>query len=274
MGFGHLLVSRQATLSALLTRSSLIICLIGLMLGLGFGADQNSLRTPSSTAIGIGATLGQSYPNALTTNIAGWGKRNTLVLVNTPQFLISLTNVLYNSTITSMILVNNWNSFSQRRRSLRVTVPLGEQKSQYYLTIPYRYAIPLLLIMGIFHWLVADSFFLVSMTAFRGTEAQPQDSVFGIGYSALSIALALLICFLLFVILAIKSWQRYKVVMPVAGSCSIVISAACHKAEREETPHLKKVMWGVLKDDDGEGYGHCAFTLKLVQPPVAGRLYA
>ncbi|KAE9378662.1 hypothetical protein N431DRAFT_459996 [Stipitochalara longipes BDJ] len=211
----------------------LVLCLFSLLIGLGQAADRNLQGTPSSTANGFGSTLRSSYPTTLTTNIAGWGKATTLVLVNTPQVLISLMSVLYNGCLTSMILVGKWNSFSQHRHPLHVTVPLGEQKSQYYLTIPYRYAIPLLIVMGTFHWLISESFFLVSLTAFRGTEVQPQDSVFGIGYSAMSIALAALICLLLIAVLALKSWQRYKVAMPVAGSCSVVISAACHKAERE-----------------------------------------
>jgi len=257
-----------------LTQVSFVICLFCLLAGLGSAADRNLEGTPFANDLGFERTLRPAYPNnTLTTNIAGWGKANTLVLVNTPQVLISLMSVLYNGRLTSMILVGKWNSFSQRRHSLRVTVPLGEQKSQYYLTIPYRYAIPLLLLMGIFHWLVSESFFLVSLGAFRGTEIQPQDSVFGIGYSALSIALAALICFVLIALLAFKSLQRFKVAMPVAGSCSVVISAACHKVEREENPHMKKVMWGVVKDDAAGVSGHCAFTLKLVKPPVPGKLY-
>jgi hypothetical protein len=206
--------------------------------------------------------------------MAGWGKAKTLLLVNTPQALVSIMNVLYNGCLTSMMLVGKWNSFSQRRHSLRVTVPLGEQKSQYYLTIPYRYAVPLLVITGAFHWLISDSFFLVSLAAFRDNEILPQDSVYAIGYSALSIALAAATCFSLMAIMTFKSLQRYKVGMPVAGSCSVVISAACHKAELEEAPQLKKVMWGVVKDANGEESGHCAFTLKLVKPPVEGEFYA
>jgi hypothetical protein len=206
--------------------------------------------------------------------IGGWGKAGTLLLVNTPQFLISLINMLYNGCLTSIILIETWNSFSQQHRSLRVTVPLGQQKSQYYLTIPYRYAIPLLVMTGTFHWLISESFFLVSLKAFRDTESQPRDSVFGIGFSSLSIAIAAVICFSLITILTIKSLQRYKVGMPVAGSCSLVISAACHKAEGEEAPQLGKVMWGVVKEQDKQSWGHCAFTRETVEPPVPGMFYA
>ena len=262
------------TSSVLITNIRFFSTFCCLILGLGQSANRNLEGTPFSTGMGLGTTLRPAYPTTLTTNIAGWGKAKTLLLLNTPQALVSLMNVLYNGCLTSMMLVGKWNSFSQHRHPLRVTVPLGEQKSQYYLTIPYRYAIPLLAITGTFHWLISESFFLVSLTAFRDTEIQPQDSVFAIGYSALSIALAAGTCFSLIAILAFKSLQRYEVGMPVAGSCSVVISAACHKAEREEAPQLKKVMWGVVKDASGERPGHCSFTLKLVKPPTLGELYA
>jgi hypothetical protein len=62
--------------------------------------------------------------------------------------------------------------------------------------------------------------------------------------------------------------------MPVAGSCSVVISAACHKKEGEQAPQLRKVMWGVVKEVKREGCGHCAFTGEVVKPPVPGKLYA
>jgi hypothetical protein len=104
-----------------------------------------------------------------------------------------------------MMLVGDWNSFSQRRQALRVTVPLGEQKSNYYLMIPYRYAIPLLVLTDTFHWLISGSFFLISITAFNGMEIHPAGSLFGIGYSALAIALAAVVCLLLLGILTFKS---------------------------------------------------------------------
>jgi hypothetical protein len=227
-----------------------------------------------------------TYPTIVSSSIADtsgfWGNFQTILLVNIPRVLVSLMNVLYNGLISAMMLVGQWNSFSQRRQVLRVTVPLGEQKSDYYLTIPYRYAIPLLVLTGTFHWLISESFFLVSITAFYGTDVQPADSVVGTGYSAMAISLAFVVCFLLLGILTFKSLQRYKVGMPVAGSCSAVISAANHKAEGDEAPQLGKVMWGVVKEgksigtcnNNEEESGHCAFSSEMVAPPTPGMLYA
>jgi hypothetical protein len=104
--------------------------------------------------------------------------------------------------------------------------------------------------------------------------------VFGVGYSALAIVLAIVVCFLLIATLAYKSVQRYKLGMPLAGSCSAVISAACHKAEGEDMSQWSKVTRGVAKGSGeigtwkvGEGSGHCAFWSELVAPLVPDRLY-
>jgi hypothetical protein len=238
--------------------TALISLIVGLIAGIHPG------MYAFSTGIGFGSSL-NSYPTIL----------------SSAATTASLMNVLYNGLFTAMMLVGEWNSFSQHRQPLRVTSPIGDQINNYYLTIPYRYAVPLLALTGTFHWLISESFFLVSITAFNGLDIQPADSVFGIGYSALAILLAIIVCFLLIAILTYKSVQRYKLGMPVAGSCSAVISAACHKAEGEDMPQLRKVMWGVVKGSGeigtwkvGEGSGHCAFSSELVAPPIPGRLYA
>jgi len=144
--------------------------------------------------------------------------------------------VLYNSCLTSIILMETWNSFSQQPKALRVTVPLGKQKIQYYLTIPYQHAIPLLFTMSSFHWSISNSIFLVSIKALRDTKELPQDSVYRIRYSSLSVLIFALICFVLLVMLTWKALRKYIVGMPVAGGCRVVISAACHK--REDGGHL------------------------------------
>jgi hypothetical protein len=130
--------------------------------------------------------------------------------------------------------------------------PPWKTEKEYYLTIPYHYAIPLLVLTSAFHWPISNCIFLVSIKAFRDTKDQPQDSVCAIGCSSLSILIAALICFILVIILMWKSLQRYVVRMPVAGGCSLVISAACHKIEGDGAPQLGKVMWGVVRRQDTE----------------------
>jgi hypothetical protein len=74
-------------------------------------------------------------------------------------------NILYNSLFTSLLLCDEWNDFARHRQPLRVTASQGEQRSKYYLSIPYHYAIPILVFSGGSHWLVSESLFLVRITS-------------------------------------------------------------------------------------------------------------
>lgn len=83
--------------------------------------------------------------------------------------------------------------------------------------------------------------------------------------------------------LILLACRRFKSGMPVAGSCSLAISAACHRLspskkgdyERleeqlgDETLPLK---WGVEKGFEGEG-GHCTFSSDEVFFPEDGCAY-
>lgn len=66
--------------------------------------------------------------------------------------------------------------------------------------------------------------------------------------------------------------------MPLAGSCSAAICAACHPPNANEGASAKKLLWGVVKDEgaeqQGDEVGHCSFTSLEVEKPVAGKMYA
>lgn len=184
-------------------------------------------------------------------------------------------NVLYNGLFTCMLLGDEWNAFAFRRQPLRVTVPVGDQQSKYYLTIPYPYAIPVLILSGTFHWIISESLFLVRITAVNHQQVY-DDSVSSIGLSSI-------VCFLMLAFMNIKAFQKYKPGIPLVGSCSAAISAACHPPRREEDVASKPVQWGVVqgagesigawknKDKD---FGHCSFSSLPTAPPIPGRYYA
>ena len=59
--------------------------------------------------------------------------------------------------------------------------------------------------------------------------------------------------------------------MPLAGSCSGVISAACHPPEDEVDVGEGLVKWGVTGVE--RGVGHCSLSSGYVSEPVSWRLY-
>ena len=67
-----------------------------------------------------------------------------ILVGSSPQLLISLLFLTYNGLFTSLLLMNEWFDFALERRYLRVTDPVGKQRSTYHLQIPYRYSLSLL----------------------------------------------------------------------------------------------------------------------------------
>lgn len=60
--------------------------------------------------------------------------------------------------------------------------------------------------------------------------------------------------------------------MPLAATCSMAISANCHRLAEDVNAHLLPVQWGVYNLDDGHGRAKCAFTTsRYVQQPRVGQ---
>lgn len=209
------------------------------------------------------------------TTIAG-----NALLANTPQLIISMLYVLYNGFFTSMLLALEWSSYATRRKGLRVTVPLGSkqikssQRSTLYLQLPKRYSLPLMVASTLLHWLVSQSIFLAIIKEVDYSTGIPIDKGYGkvgCGFSPLGIVLsAALSGAMLLVLWGFALWRRYDSSMPLVGSCSLAISAACHTDQWDVA--RGEVMWGVVYEKDG--IRHATFSRGDVQPLREGGIYA
>ena len=121
-------------------------------------------------------TIGTALPK----NGAG-GLISAALLANLPQALFSLLNLAYNSLFTCMLLGHEWSRYATRHRGLRVSVPREEQRSTYWLQMPYRYSIPMLVIWSFIHWIISQSFFLVRIANYAGGQLMTVES--GAGFS-------------------------------------------------------------------------------------------
>ncbi|EXJ94235.1 hypothetical protein A1O1_02628 [Capronia coronata CBS 617.96] len=263
--------------------------------------------------------LGNVRPQNL---IMGWnlpGSGNTSITVstliaNTPQALFSFLYVCYNSLFTGMFLAREVMRFGisagrgrgRGRKYLRVSDPRGSQKATYFLNLPYRYGIPLLVGSGLMHWLVSQSVFLANITIIPRDGLVPmQDEITTVAYSPLAMLLLLFLGFLLLGFLLATALRKLPFCMPLAGSNSLALSAACHPplgpdpdVEREDMV-LRPLSWGAVPggskkvdlgirdhhaqgfedqmgavDDDGRGIGHCCFSDRALDFPEVGKLYA
>lgn len=80
------------------------------------------------------------------------------------------------------------------------------------------------------HWLVSRRLFLarVIVTYQPGQNHEQRILISGFGYSPIAVITVISFGVLLLVVVIANGFRRYRKGMPLAGSCSAAISAACH----------------------------------------------
>ncbi|KAH7071737.1 hypothetical protein FB567DRAFT_455273 [Paraphoma chrysanthemicola] len=192
-------------------------------------------------------------------------------LSNMPQILLSVCYPNLNTICTSMASSPEWNTLATSRKGSRVTMPFGEQRSTYFLQLPYKWALPLMVLSGALYRLLSQAFFLIRIDYERGGKLEKWNSACGISMSSLLTlfsAAFVLVCALI-VIGRLPMFPR----LPLADSCSLAISAACHPAADETEPHPARVQWGVVPDMEVDGHDHCSLSSKEVTKPEVGGVH-
>lgn len=195
---------------------------------------------------------------------------------NLPQVFFSVLYFHYNGVFTAMLAAKEWGDFGVRRRSLRVSSdPSGQQRSTYFLQLPYRWSIPLLAMSILIHWMLSQSIFLVAVEQSEWNLIE-----INCGYSPVAIICVILASLVLVVAVVVTGCLYLPTSIPVVGSCSLAIAAACHHHEGIPQPEasLAALRWGVMKRHDHEGdengIGHCGFSAEYVEEPQEGVQYS
>ncbi|KAI4211008.1 MAG: hypothetical protein LQ351_006128 [Letrouitia transgressa] len=175
-----------------------------------------------------------------------------VVHANLPQTLISYIYVFFNWLYTCMYSGYEWAKYAEHRRTLRVTSLVGKQR-------------------GILAWLASQSFFVVQIRILEHG-SQTIDLISSCGYSPGAVVLAIIVGTLIFLGAVIMGLREYPTGIPLAATCSAGISAACHAPADDVDASVLPVQWGVVSVKDG--IGHCAFSSKVVAPPIPGHVYA
>jgi hypothetical protein len=222
---------------------------------------------------------------------------NSLV-ANIPHLLFSTLYFLINGVMTTMALSTEWSAFGVSRKGLRISTPVkGSQRRARFLSLPRRYSLPLLGVSGLLHWLISQSIFLVRVLARDAYQRRDTSrDTTTVGWSPPAILTGLAVGLLLPAGVACLAVRFFKSGMPVAGSCSLAIAAACHpeggkkmvitggedhgeKEKENEGVECREVQWGVESYVPGPppgavgGVGHCAFSDGFVAPPIPGLAY-
>lgn len=227
-------------------------------------------------------------------------------LANSPQVVLSLIYFSYNSVVTSMLLNHEFAGYQHNRKGLRVSsTPVGMQRSKYILQLPFRYGIPLMVFSILIHWLASQSIFVVVVEVYNmfnyhsitsscfqwpsrtssldlidraSRPAYCGEDFITCAYSPLGILLTLVMVVVLFLILGGLGMRKVRGGgMPVVGSNSLAIAAACHARLEEIAPEESAVQWGAFDErergENGIIIGHCGFSSGEVNLPRAEAWY-
>lgn len=116
-----------------------LACLAVSMFLYFFGASSVSNQyLGMNFAFSIVRDLGIGKPSGSTIIEPGRGVMPLVLLANAPQLVLSSLYILCNCLFTCMLAVAEYSDFATERKPLRVSWPKGNQRSTYWLSLPYR----------------------------------------------------------------------------------------------------------------------------------------
>ncbi|KAJ5251753.1 hypothetical protein N7489_002163 [Penicillium chrysogenum] len=241
----------------------LFVCMLVpsvIVLRLGILNYNKASKSKSIWDSGLGEASSGTTLAGLSISATSTGIFSMILMANIPQILVSLAYFFYNGLLTCMLGAVEYDNYATKRKPLRVSWPRGAQRSTYYLTLPYRYSIPLLIVSAVLHWLVSQSFFFVQVIPFdrHGVPQERYPEVLvTCGYSPVAIIFGIIVGGLLPVVAVLMGLRRFRSHMPLAGQCSAAISAACHPMTTAVDHALKPVQWGEVP---GSVLSHSGFS--------------
>ncbi|KAF2214466.1 hypothetical protein CERZMDRAFT_37887, partial [Cercospora zeae-maydis SCOH1-5] len=258
------------------------LCAAAILLG---RANTDPGRVTIQEAISTGRFFIEDTSSTVTTALPKEGAKGliaAILLVNTPQMVLSCCYMAYNGLFTFMQMAHEYSGYAVQRKSLRVTQPRGEQRSTYWLQLPYKYSLPLLITTAVMHWLISQSLFLVRVAPYRadlatGTLQAITDSTAdrsNVGASLMPILFGIILGSCMLFAVTGLGFRRLASDMPIAGSCSFAFAAATHRPEEDDKASTLPLMWGEIPRMGTEEVGHCAFTSEEVVQLKPNRKYA
>lgn len=154
---------------------------------------------------------------------------------------------MYNGLLTSMSVGSELSRYGAARKPLRVSAPIGMQRSSYFLSLPYRFGVPLSICSGLMRWFISQSVFFVRTVAYNsdGTKDPPNDTS-GVGFSPIGIIFAFSLAVTMLLPLGVVAFvKKYPDTIPLMSTNSAAISAACHPPADDIDAYLLPVQWGV-----------------------------
>ncbi|KAI1094981.1 hypothetical protein F5B19DRAFT_489877 [Rostrohypoxylon terebratum] len=187
-----------------------------------------------------------------------------ILVVNIPQVIVSLIYLFFNSIFTRQLVADEWTRLVRDggKKTLRVTSPVGLQRSSYFLSLPLKYSIFLVAGSIALHWFISQGMFLAQTRSFgAGPLGQwhPEFDVSARGHTVLGIVLAITLGAILVLGLAVNSVARgFRDIskgFQLLGMSSAGIGLMCQRPADDTDTHLFPVSIGVVPSQDASTAG-------------------
>ena len=263
---------RQWTVLAFLLTIMIALLIVGIILG------TSRLAPPTlanAWSVGVGEVQTQNLVlGARVPQLGASAVLITALIANAPQSFLSFLYMVYNTFFTLMHVGEDWDLYGAytettrhifqvsakkaTHRYLRVSNPKGKQKSTHTLNLPLRFALPLVCVSGLLHWLMSQSLYLANISVIPRDGTLPRhDEITTVAYSPQGMILLCALAIVMFLIVGAYASRRYGGQMSIVGSNSAAIAAACHVGNQSERRRreivLRKIAWGELPASDVNG---------------------
>ncbi|KAJ6161058.1 hypothetical protein N7470_004454 [Penicillium chermesinum] len=220
---------------------------------------------------------------------------SAIITANLPQFAMSYIYLGLNNAVSSILAMKEWCGYSlgssKPSKGLRVTKPAPNtaQRSSYFLSVPYKWRLPIMAVMAVAHWLVSEIVtphqleFVLQFTPRSSPMNRPLYSYESNIQWFLNMMVYALAAdgFLCFMLIGLCFLMKFPGGIPLAGCCSASKAAACRPTgfdgkDAELPPDLafQELKWGVVPSpsEATSGIGHATFSTE-VSPLEAGKRY-
>ncbi|KFA65890.1 hypothetical protein S40285_09480 [Stachybotrys chlorohalonatus IBT 40285] len=198
------------------------------------------------------------------------------------QVMISFLYLHYNNLLTRQLIADEMLGYMREdgKKPLRVSSPIGMQRSSYFLSLPWKYSGPLMGLMVVFHWLISQSVFLIQTSAVEagrhGTRIPALDyTAYGYdilsGIWACSLGLAMVIGILL--LAGLRRWRDVPQDYQLMGYNSSAIECLCQRPRGDTDAHLFPISLGLVSGERGDAKIVFSTDAGLSQSPPAGLEY-
>lgn len=200
-----------------------------------------------------------------------------LIVANIPQLGFSVLYIAYNDVFSKMLMAHEFDMYTKRRKGLRISERTrGEQLGTRYFSLPAKWALPMMAVSALAHWLTSQGLFPIRIDGVDNRNVvDTDDQLARLGYNARAIvALIGLLVFVAVAMVCIGWFRKFDIGFGEVGN-SLVISAACHPPCNDGEIHLKEVAWGDVTSVQGDlVVRHCSFSDQHPSKPSQGMHYS